>query len=311
VRGLGRRYGEREALREVSFSVARGEVFALLGPNGGGKTSLFRILATLLPATSGDALIFGRSVASEPHVVRRSIGVVFQKPSLDTRLTVMENLVHHGHLHGLTGRSLHDRARSRLLDLGLSDRAGDVVGTLSGGLARRVELAKGLLHRPALLLLDEPSTGLDPAARRDFINLLLGLRAKDGVTVVLTTHFLEEADRADRVGTLDAGRLVAVGRPDDLRASIGGDVVTLEVADPAAFAPKLAARLNVAASVVNGAVRVEAPRGHELIRDLVEAFLGEVRSASFGKPTLEDVFVHLTGRRLTEAGAGGAEEAPA
>jgi ABC-2 type transport system ATP-binding protein len=300
VRALGRRYGEREALAGVSFTVDRGAMVALLGPNGGGKTSLFRILATLLPASSGDAFVFGRSVTEHPGAVRRRIGVVFQKPSLDPKLTVMENLIHHGHLHGLSGRSLRDRAAEMLAGLGLSDRARDFVSALSGGLARRVELAKGLLHRPDLLLLDEPNSGLDPAARRDFMTLLSDLKRRDGVTVLLTTHFLEEAERADRVGILDRGRLVAEGAPGELRSRIGGDVVTLATSDPAGLAALVTGRFGVAAAVVHGAVRIEAPRGHELLRDAVEAFSDRILSATFGRPTLDDVFVDLTGHRLSE-----------
>ena len=298
VAALARSYGEREALRGVSFSVSPGEIFALLGPNGGGKTTLFRILSTALPPSGGEARIFGRSVVSEAGEVRRHLGVVFQRPALDARLTAMENLQHAGHLYGLHGRPLRERAAAALARLGVADRARDLVGALSGGLARRVELAKAILHAPRLLLLDEPSTGLDPAARLDFMSILADLRARDGATVVLTTHFLEEADRSDRVAILDAGRLVAVGAPGDLRSQIGGDVVTLETPDAPGLAARIAERFGVPAAVVNGAVRLEAPRGHEFLRDAVEAFGGQIRSASFGRPTLEDVFVHHTGRRL-------------
>jgi len=189
-----------------------------------------------------------------------------------------------------------------LAGLGLADRAGDFVSALSGGLARRVELAKALLHRPDLLLLDEPSTGLDPAARRDFMSLLSELKRRDGVTVLLTTHFLEEAERADRVGILDRGRLVAEGGPGDLRSRIGGDVVTLATPDPAKLALEIQERFGVAATIVNDAVRVEAPRGHEFLKSAVDAFADQILSATFGRPTLEDVFVHLTGHRLSEDG---------
>jgi len=300
VRALSRRYGEREALKEVSFSVPPGQMVAILGPNGGGKTTLFRILATLLPATGGDALIFGRSVTTDPHGVRRRIGVVFQKPSLDPRLTVMENLIHHGHLHALAGRNLRNRCAAMLSSLGLIDRAKDFVASLSGGLARRVELAKGLLHRPDLLLLDEPNTGLDPAARREFITLLDGLKKRDGVTILLTTHFLEEADRSDRVVILDRGRLVADGAAATLRSRIGGDVVTLSSSNPVKLRDDIEARFGLKAGDVHGDLRVETPGGHDFIRAVVEAFPDAITSATFGRPTLEDVFVQLTGRRLSE-----------
>jgi ABC-2 type transport system ATP-binding protein len=303
IRGIGKRFGERQALHDVSFTVAAGEIFGLLGPNGGGKSTLFRIIATLMRPDAGEAVAFGRPVTKDPAAVRAQLGVVFQSPSLDPRLTVMENLIHHGHLHGLSGRPLADRAREMLARLGVADRANDVVKTLSGGLARRVELAKSVLHRPRLLLLDEPNTGIDPAARIEFMRLLSDLRERDGVTVVFTTHFLDEADRSDRVGILDRGRLVALGAPDDLRGQIGGDVVTLESPDPESLRRGIAAKFGIEPIVVDGTVRAETPQGHAFLKDVVESFPSEIRSASFGKPTLEDLFVHLTGRRFEENGA--------
>jgi ABC-2 type transport system ATP-binding protein len=287
-------YADREALGGVSFSVARGEMFALLGPNGGGKTTLFKILSTLLPPTFGAARLWGHDLTSEPFLVRQRLGVVFQHPSLDRKLTVLENLNHHGHLYGLAGNTLRSRAKAMLVRVGLSDRANDLVETLSGGLQRRAELAKGLLHEPDILVLDEPNTGLDPAARRDFMNYLQHLREQDGVTILLTTHFMEDAERCDRVGILHAGKLVALGAPDALKRSIGGDIVVLQSPDPHGLQKKLRERYGCDATVVDDTIRVERPRGHEFIRDVVEAFPDEITAATFGKPTLEDVFIHLT-----------------
>ena len=196
ISDLRHRYGEREALRGVTFEVAGGEIFAMLGPNGGGKTTLFKILSTLMRPVSGAVRVLGHDLAREAAAVRPRLGVVFQNPGLDAKLTVAENLVHHGHLYGLGGASLRERVKQVLVELDLTERADDRVETLSGGLARRTELARGLLHAPELLLLDEPSTGLDPGARRDFSHHLRGLRDRAGVTVVLTTHFMEEAERA-------------------------------------------------------------------------------------------------------------------
>ncbi len=298
VTDLRHRYGEREALRGVTFRVARGALFGLLGPNGGGKSTLFRILTTLLPATSGTARILGHDVVTEAPAVRRRIGVVFQHPSVDGLLGVEENLVHHGRLHGLGGSRLRERVDVLLERFGLADRRRDRVGTLSGGLVRRVELAKGLLHEPELLLLDEPSTGLDPGARRDLMAELQLLRDRDGVTVVLATHYMEEAERCDRVAILDAGRLVALDAPAVLRARVGGDVVVVQTADPEALRGEVVRRFGLEGAVVDGALRLEHPRGHELVRDVVEAFPDRVRAVTFGKPTLEDVFVHLTGHRF-------------
>ena len=298
VEGLRHSYGTREALAGVTFSVSRGEIFGLLGPNGGGKTTLFNILSTSMPATGGRARIFGRDVAAEPHAVRRGLGVVFQHPSLDPKLTVMENLEHHGHLYGLRGKLLKSRATVVLDRLGLSDRRRDLVAKLSGGLQRRAELAKALLHSPPLLLLDEPSTGLDPGARRDFTNHLDRLRREEGVTVLLTTHFTEEAERCNRVGIIHQGKLVALGVPDGLKKEIGGDVVVILPQDLEGLRRKIRERFGCEPVCIDGTLRVERPRGHEFVREVVEAFPGEVKSVTFGKPTLEDVFVHQTGHRL-------------
>ena len=290
-------YGDRPALSTVEFTIARSEIFGFLGPNGGGKSTLFRLLSTLVPIQSGDARILGCDLRGATQALRRKIGVVFQSPSLDGKLTVAENLAIHGNLYGMRAR-LKERTQAMLARLGVSDRAGDLAETLSGGLRRRVELAKALLHEPELLLLDEPSTGLDPAARREFFNLLSRLRESDGVTIVLTTHYMEEAERCDRIGVLDRGRLVAIALPGELKQRVGGDVMVISAAAPEALAQKIAQRLQVRAALVDGTLRIERPRGHELVARLVDEFGGEIESITFGRPTLEDVFVHLTGHRF-------------
>ena len=292
VAALTHRYGERVALDNVSFDVQRGERFGLLGPNGGGKTTLFRILSTLVRPQTGTVLLDGKPID------RHRIGVVFQSPSLDKQLTVRENLMHQGHIYGLSGKPLRDRIDELLARFSLSDRAGDIAGKLSGGLRRRVEIAKGLLHRPELLLLDEPSTGLDPLARREVAAHLTELRERDGVTVLLTTHIMEEAEDCHRLALLDRGHLVALDTPAKLKDQVGGDVVSIATREPDRLREKISAKFNVPATVVGHTVRIERPRGHEFIPALVEAFPGEIESVSVGKPTLEDVFVHLTGRRF-------------
>jgi ABC-2 type transport system ATP-binding protein len=309
VTNLCRLYGTRVALAGVTFTVGRGELFALLGPNGGGKTTLFKILSTLLPATSGEVQVFGQSLVQNPHAVRAHLGVVFQHPSLDAKLTVAENLHHHGHLYGLWGKSLRERSEAMLERMGLADRSRDLVETLSGGMQRRVELAKGLLHKPDLLLLDEPSTGLDPGARRDFNNYLQHLRAQEGVTIILTTHIMEEAERCDRVGILHQGTLVALDTPDALKARVGGDVVAIRVQNLQEFRDKLVKRFGCEPALVDGSLRVERPRGHEFVREVVEAFPGEVQSVTFGRPTLEDVFIRQTGHRFWDEEANGERSA--
>ena len=273
-------------------------MFGILGPNGGGKTTLFKVLSTLTLPQTGAVSVLGDDVARAPRAVRWRLGVVFQHPSLDAKLTVMENLRCHAALYGQRGREFRERAALALERVGLTDRAGDRVETLSGGLARRAELAKGLLHRPDVLLLDEPSTGLDPGARRDFLQYLLHLRDAEGLTVVLTTHFMDEAERCDRVGFIHRGALVAVGSPDALTAEIGGDVVVIEAAEPERLHERVRQRFGCEPRLVDGALRVEVPRGHEFVHRVVDAFPGEIRSVTFGKPTLEDVFVHLTGHRF-------------
>ena len=252
VEKLCRTFGERTALQDVSFSVAAGEIFGLLGPNGGGKTTLFRILATLLRASSGSARVFGDDVLSQRVAVRNRIGVVFQSPSVDLKLTVAENLRHQGHLYGLRGAALGKRMEEVLERLGVSDRRKDRVETLSGGLRRRVEIAKGLLHRPDILLLDEPSSGLDAGVRRDLRNYLQQLREQDGVTVCLTTHFMDEAESCDRLAILDRGQLVALGTPEVLKSKIGGDVIVLEAREPERLRSQIQARFGNHISVVNG-----------------------------------------------------------
>jgi ABC-2 type transport system ATP-binding protein len=250
--------------------------------------------------TEGRALIAGIDVARDPARVRRMVGVVFQTQSLDKALTVEENLRAQGHLHGLSGAVLRDRMNAAMERLALTDRRRDLVSTLSGGLKRRVEIAKALLHRPQVLLMDEASTGLDPAARRDLSRHVESLRQQEGVTILLTTHVLEEADRCDRLMLLHKGSIVAHGTPGELRSRIGGDVVVLDTTGGEALAAKIRARFGVHPKVVDGQVRIEIPNGHRFITEVVEAFPGEVDSVGLHKPTLEDVFVRETGASIDE-----------
>jgi ABC-2 type transport system ATP-binding protein len=298
VQNLTHRYGSREALSGVSFAVGQGEIFGLLGPNGGGKSTLFRILSTMMVPTEGRALLAGCDVVREPAAVRRHVGVVFQSQSLDKALTVEENLRSQGHLHGLHGAPLRERMEHAMEQLGLADRRKDLVEMLSGGLRRRVEIAKALLHRPQVLLMDEASTGLDPAARRDLSNYVEGLRWREGVTILLTTHILEEADRCDRLVLLHHGKIVAEGTPAALRSRIGGDVVVLETGDTASLAGGIEKRFGLQPKVMDGQVRVEIENGHRFIAEVVEAFPGSVASVALHKPTLEDVFVRETGASI-------------
>jgi len=298
VQNLTHRYGDRAALSAVSFEVKAGEIFGLLGPNGGGKSSLFRILSTMMAPSEGHAEIAGHDVARDPASVRRTVGVVFQTQSLDKALTVEENLRAQGHLHGLSGTLLRERMGNAMQRLGLIDRRKDLVETLSGGLRRRVEIAKALLHKPRVLLMDEASTGLDPAARRELSQHIEDLRAHEGVTILLTTHILAEADRCDRLVLLHEGKIVAQGTPRELRARIGGDVVVLESGDAAGLAAGIRQRFGVTATARDGRVVVEIANGHRFIAEVVEAFPGAVDSVGLHKPSLEDVFVRETGASI-------------
>jgi ABC-2 type transport system ATP-binding protein len=299
-------YGRRRALDDLSVSVDRGEIFAFLGPNGGGKTTLFRLLSTLVPLQQGEVEILSHDLRRDAARVRAAIGVVFQAPSLDRKLSVRENIRHQGHLYGLTGPELRKRETEMLERLALADRATERVESLSGGLRRRVELAKGMIHHPSLLLLDEPSTGLDPGARSDLWNYLHALRDEHGVTIVLTTHLLDEADKADRIGILHEGRLVALDTPDALRSTVGGDSITIHSPDPARLASAIGAQFGCEPQILDGCVRLEQADGHRWIARLVEAFPGQIESVTLGKPTLEDVFIARTGHRFWLAPSDGA-----
>ena len=298
IENLRHEYGDRAALSGVSFDVRPAEIFGLLGPNGSGKTTMFCILSTLMTPTSGRAGIAGFDVAASPANVRRQIGVVFQAQSIDVKLSAYENLWHIGHLYGMRGSALKARVNEMLERVALADRANEKAETFSGGMQRRLELAKGLLHRPSVLLLDEPTTGLDPGARIDLWQYLKVLRNQEGVTVLVTTHLMEEAERCDRLAILSEGRLVALGTPAELKSEIGGDVILLESSNPEALAEKMRAHFNVAPQVLDGRVRLEREAGHKFITEVVEAFPGEIHSVSVSKPTLEDVFIDRTGHRF-------------
>lgn len=296
VSNVTHRYGDRVAVDNLSLAIETGEIFVFLGPNGSGKTTLFRLLSTLIPLQSGQVQIFDHQLPQELSAVRSQLGVVFQAPSLDKKLTVAENLQHQGRLYGLSSHELAERSQQLLTALGLFDRRTEMVEKLSGGMRRRVELAKGMLHRPRLLLLDEPSTGLDPGARADLWQYLHQLRS-EGVTIVLTTHLLEEAERADRIAIMHQGKLVALDTPAALQASVGGDSITIRTELPEQLAEGIRNRFDCEPTVIDGSVRLEQTDGHQWISRLVEAFPEEIQTVTLGKPTLEDVFIDRTGHK--------------
>lgn len=297
IRDVRFRYGDYEAVRGVSFDVAAGEIFALLGPNGSGKTTLFRLISTLVPLQQGEIQVLGASVRDQPAAVRGQLGVVFQSPSIDRKLTVLENLMHHGRLYGISGSKLKQKATGMIDRLGLAEKTTASVETLSGGQRRRVELAQAMLHDPRMLVLDEPATGLDPGARSDLWRYFTGL-AEEGVTIVLTTHLLEEAERAERLGIMHKGELAALDTPAALQASLGGDTIIIRTPDTEELAGAIRQQFQLEPTVVDGTVRLEQPDGHQWIPRLVDALGSQVDAITLGKPTLEDVFIARTGHQF-------------
>ena len=295
IKKLSHRYGDRKAIDEISFDVEKGETFALLGPNGSGKTTLFRLLSTLMPLQGGEVKLFGFDLATQPEAVRQQLGVVFQSPSLDKKLRVEENLRHNGILYGLNGKALSKRIDEELERFRLTERRRDMVEELSGGLQRRAELAQCMLHQPKLLLLDEPSTGLDPAARNDLWQRL-GAAKDSGVTILVTTHLLEEAERCDRLAIMNEGQLAALDTPAALQSSVGGDRITIRSADTESLIQKLQESFELSATLIDGTIRVETTSAEELVPRLYHSLRDEIEELSVGKPTLEDVFLVRTGR---------------
>jgi ABC-2 type transport system ATP-binding protein len=294
---LVRKYGERAAVDGLSFSVPAGACFGVLGPNGCGKSTLFRILSTVERPTSGRVSLGGVDATARPRAARARTGVVFQASSLDRKLTAAENLIAQGNLYGLSGAPLRSRSEELLGRFGLAARAGELVEKLSGGQRRRVEIARALLHRPGLLLLDEASAGLDPAARREMWQALGEARRAEGVTVVFTTHLMEEAEQADRLLLMNGGRAVAEDTPARLKERIGGDVVWFRGCREG-FAAALRGRFDAVVSELGGGVRVQTPAGHRFAAEALEAFPGSADSVEIHRPTLEDVFLDLTGTQL-------------
>jgi ABC-2 type transport system ATP-binding protein len=303
---LTRRFGDFTAVREVSFEVREGELFAFLGPNGAGKTTTINMLCTLLRPTAGTARVGGHDIVREPHAVRRRIGLVFQDPSLDDRLTAWQNLAFHAMLYDVPRRIFEERAK-RLLELvDLLDHAHQEVRTFSGGMKRRLELARGLLHQPKVLFLDEPTLGLDPQTRRHIWDYILRLRDTEGTTVFFTTHYMDEAERAERIAIIDHGRIIALDTPDNLKAMIGGDVILVRTSDDARAVERLREALGLDPRPTAEGVLVEAPRGDQLIPRLLGVLQNGaeppliVHSISLRRPSLEDVFIKLTGRAIRD-----------
>jgi len=306
--GLTKRFGSIEAVKGIDLDVRRGEIFGFLGPNGAGKSTTINILCTLLRPTAGTAEVAGYDVASHPSDVRAAIGLVFQDPSLDAQLTARENLQFHAFIYGVPAADRKARIAEVLEMVELSDRAGSIVNTFSGGMRRRLEIARGMLHTPEVLFLDEPTIGLDPQTRRHIWAYLRRLREEQGVTLFMTTHYMDEAEECDRIAIIDHGEIVALGSPTELKAMVGGDVVTLATADNETAANEIRTIFSLEPTADNGSLRVEVQDGAEFIPRLVRETTVPVTSVAAHRPSLDDVFLKLTGHAIRDEAASSTDQ---
>jgi ABC-2 type transport system ATP-binding protein len=304
VEGLVKRFGGFAAVDDVSFAVEPGELFGFLGPNGAGKTTTISILCTLLRPSGGAARVAGHDVATQPGAVRSSIGLVFQEITLDEYLTGSENLKFHAVLYGCHPSQVRERAAPLLDMVGLTDRAEQQVRFYSGGMKRRLEIARGLLHAPKVLFLDEPTIGLDPQTRVHIWDYVDQLREREATTMFLTTHYMDEAERCDRIAIIDQGRIVAIDTPDALKASIGDDVVTVTTHDDEAALADIARGLGITGEQTDEGLRLRVPAGEEFVPRLFEHVAGGILSVNVRRPSLDDVFLEYTGRDIRDAEAG-------
>ncbi len=301
VRDLVKNFGEVRAVRGVNFEVAIGEVFGFLGPNGAGKTTTINMLCTLAKPTSGEAAVAGHNVVTERDDVRRNIGLVFQDPTLDGYLTAAQNLQLHAELYGVQSDLVEPRMRQVMEMVGLWDRKDSVVGTFSGGMRRRLEIARGLMHSPRVLFLDEPTIGLDPQTRRSIWSYIRELKEREEITIFMTTHYMDEAEWCDRIAIMDHGEIVALDSPDALKAGVGTDRVTIHTDDNEAAIAALERQFEVEAKMSEGAVVFGVPAGEAFVPRLFAEFEMPIRSVSVSRPTLDDVFMSYTGSTIRDA----------
>jgi ABC-2 type transport system ATP-binding protein len=301
VHELRRSFGQLEAVQGVTFDVEETELFGFLGPNGAGKTTTINMLCTLLRPTSGSATVNGFDIVEQRSEVRRSIGLVFQQPTLDEYLSAEQNLRFHAYAYGLPAELREPRMRELLEMVELWDRRKGSVRTFSGGMKRRLEIARGLLHHPKVLFLDEPTLGLDPQTRRHIWDYLRRLREQEGLTIFLTTQYLDEAEYCARIAIIDSGQIVALDTPDGLKRAVGGDLVTFSTADNEAAATEVQRRYATEATVQDGVVRFHVPQGETFLPEFVRSFPQPLLSVSLRRPSLDDVFLTLTGHEIRDS----------
>jgi len=297
---LVKRFGELEAVKGVSFSVKEGEIFGFLGPNGAGKTTTINMLCTLLKPTEGQAKVNGYDVIKERSQVRQSIGLVFQEPSLDDYLTAEQNLRFHGYAYGIPKNVLEPRLKELLEMMELWDRRKGKINTYSGGMKRRLEIARGLLHHPRVLFLDEPTLGLDPQTRRRIWDYIHDLRKRENLAIFMTTHYMDEAENCDRIAIIDYGRTVALDTLEKLKDGVGGDVISVKTEDNEEAMRLLEGQYKLKPGIENGIISFTVPHGEEFLPKFVSGFPLRLLSIGLRRPTLEDVFLKLTGRKIRE-----------
>jgi ABC-2 type transport system ATP-binding protein len=303
VSGLVKRYDEVEAVRGIDFEVHSGEIFGFLGPNGAGKSTTISMLCTLVKPTAGSALVAGHDVVSERDEVRRNIGLVFQDTTLDGYLTAEQNLRLHAELYGVPREVVGERMRQVTEMVGLWDRRDSLVNTFSGGMKRRLEIARGLLHSPRVLFLDEPTVGLDPQTRSSIWRYVRELKAREQITIFLTTHYMDEAEYCDRIAIMDQGQIIVLDTPEALKANVGKDRVQLQTDDEDATIAALAERFDIEATVAEGAVTFGVPQGELFVPRLFAELGLPIRSVSVARPSLDDVFMAYTGTTIRDAEA--------
>jgi ABC-2 type transport system ATP-binding protein len=308
VENLEKSFGEVEAVRGVSFDVARGEAFGFLGPNGAGKTTTINMLCTLAKPTAGRALVAGHDVVRARDDVRRNIGLVFQDPTLDGYLTAEQNLRLHAELYGVPSGAIGARMRQVLEMVGLWERRANVVQTFSGGMRRRLEIARGLMHSPRVLFLDEPTIGLDPQTRSSIWSYIRLLRETEDITIFMTTHYMDEAEFCDRIAIMDQGQIVVLDTPEALKASVGADRIRIHTEDDSAALGALAEGFGIDGTIAEGAVTFYVPSGEEFVPRLFAELGIPIRSVSVSRPTLDDVFMTYTGKTIRDAEANSAAQ---